>query len=145
MIGKYLAVTSIDSGTLHPTEKEKTEGWWTSEAARVFTGTAWSSPEYHEGANVTYSPRIASIHGLPYETHDECCDGFDEWYIFEQPIPPADMEWFVGWGGFSLDNPDYQWSAERFWEQMARLSPKSYLATAQISRSLLGMPRRFAS
>lgn len=39
VVGKYLAVTSIDSGPLRLSEEEKLQGWWTSETGRVFQAT----------------------------------------------------------------------------------------------------------
>lgn len=75
VVGKYLAVTRIDGGTLHLTDQEKGDGWSTPDAAKVFQGP----PEYRDDWKVAYSPRLTSIHGPPNETHDECCAGFDEW------------------------------------------------------------------
>ena len=132
MCGKYLAITSIDSGSLKLTEQERAEGWWTDDAAKVFRGTSWSSPEYRDDWKVAYSPRLTSIHRLPNETHDECCAGFDEWYVFEQPVPPVEMEVFVNWGGFRLNDPKYQRCADRLWEQLARLAPESYIAVGTV-------------
>jgi hypothetical protein len=131
VLDKYLAITAIDSGTLKLTDQERADGWWTDDTAKVFTGTSWSSPEYSDG-RVAYSPRLTSIHGLPNETHDECCGGFNEWYVFEQPPKPAEMEVFVNWGGFSLYDPNYQWCADRLWEQMARLASESYIAEGSV-------------
>jgi hypothetical protein len=132
VLGKYLAITSIDNDMLHLTDQERAEGWWTPDVAKVFTGTSWSSPQYHNDCRVAYSPRLTSIHGLPNETHDEYRGGFNEWYVFEQPVPPGEMEVFVNWGGFRLNNPDYQWCADRLWEQLARLAPESYIADGTV-------------
>ena len=128
VLGKYLAVTSIDSGTLRLTDQERADGWWTADAGKVFRGTSGSPPEYRDDWKVAYSPRINSIEGLPNETHDECCAGFDEWYVFDQPVPASEMETFVNWGGFTLYDPRYKWCADRLWEQLARLAPESYIA-----------------
>ena len=124
VLGKDLAITSIDSGTLILTDQEKSDGWWTDDRAKVFTGMSWSRPEYDE-CTVAYSPRLSSIHGLPNETHDECCGGFNEWYVFEQPVPPGEMEVFVNWGGFRLYEPNYQEWADRLWDQLMRLGAES--------------------
>ena len=59
VLGKYLAVTSIDSSQLIPTEKEKAAGW-------------------QSRANVAYSPKINNGEDVPR-------DGWDEWYIFNTP------------------------------------------------------------
>jgi hypothetical protein len=125
VLGKYLAITSIDGDTLHLTDQEGAQGWWTDDAAKVFTGRSWSSPEYSDDCTVAYSPRLTSIHGLPNETHDECHGGFNEWYVFEQPPKPVEMEVFEGWGGFRLYEPSYQEWADRLWDQLTRLAAES--------------------
>jgi hypothetical protein len=113
VIGKYLAVTSIDSGTLRLTEQERNYGWWTSEAGKVFSATSWSGRDYRDGGKVAYSTRVTSIHSLPNETHDECCGGYSEWYIFEQPVEADEMEVFVNWMGFALYDAPYKEWADR--------------------------------
>lgn len=59
VLGKYVAITSFDSGPLVPNDKEIAAGW-------------------HSRGDVAYSPRIQSAHEVPR-------DGWDEWYIFESP------------------------------------------------------------
>jgi len=125
VLGKYLAITSIDSGALCLTDQEKAEGWRTDDAARVFTGRSWSGPEYHDDCRVAYSPRVTSIHGLPNETHNECCGGFNEWYVFEQLPNYTEMEVFVNWGGFRLGEPKYEEWEDRLWDQLTRLAVES--------------------
>ncbi len=49
-----------------------------------------SPPEYRDDCKVSHSPQISSIHWLPNETHAECSAGFDEWYVFGQPVPAAE-------------------------------------------------------
>ncbi len=72
VLNKYLAVTSIDSGTLQLTDEEKRDGWWISEEARVFRGTSWGTREDRDDWKVAYSPRIESIRGLPNEPVEDC-------------------------------------------------------------------------
>lgn len=144
VLGKYLAITSIDSGTLHLTDQERAEGWWTDEAGKVFRGTSWSSPEYRDDWKVACSPRLTSIHGLPNETHDECCGGFNEWYVFDHPAPAGEMEVFVNWGGFTLYDPDYTWCADRLWEQLARLAPESCIVDGTVFTFVTRNERLFA-
>jgi hypothetical protein len=132
VLGKYLAVTSIDGSTLRLTDQERNDGWWTADAGKVFRGTSWSPPEYRDDWKVAYSPRINSIHGLPNETHEECDGGFDEWYVFDRPVPAQEMEAFVNWIGFTLYDPQYEWCADRLWEQLARLVPESYIADGTV-------------
>jgi hypothetical protein len=130
VLGKYLAVTGIDGTTLQLTDQEKSNGWWTADHARVFRGTSWAPPQYRDDWKVAYSPRLTSIHGLPNETHDECDYGYHEWYVFDQPIEAGEMEAFVNWVWFRLNQPD--WCTDRFWEQMERLRPESYLSDGAV-------------
>jgi hypothetical protein len=132
VLNKYLAVTSIDSGVLHLTEEEKRGGWWTADDGKVFRGLPSGGPEDRDDWRVTYSPLVRSIHGLPNETHDECCAGFDEWYVFDKPVPAGEFEVFVNWIGFRLYDPAWKWFTDRFWEQMARLTPESYIAEGTV-------------
>jgi hypothetical protein len=130
VLGKYLAVTSIDGTTLQLTDEEKSNGWSTPEHAKVFRGK-FDGPEYRDDWKVAYSPRLSSIHGLPNETHVSD-HGYHEWYVFEQPPPPGEMEVFVNWVTFRLYDPQYQWCADRLWEQMKRLTPESYIAEGTV-------------
>jgi hypothetical protein len=59
VLGKYVAVTSVDSGQLVPTEKETAAGW-------------------QSRGKIAYSPKIENADELPRE-------GWDEWYIFKNP------------------------------------------------------------
>jgi hypothetical protein len=59
VLGKYVAVTSIDSGQFVPTGKETAAGWLSHE-------------------RIAYSPTIQHAEELPRE-------GWDEWYIFNAP------------------------------------------------------------
>ncbi len=132
VMDRYLAVTSIDGGALHLTDEEKRDGWRTAEAAKVFLGLPSGERDEHDDWKVSCSPRVDSIHGLPNETHEECCAGFDERYVFERPVPVGEIETFVNWLGLRLYDPVWNWCADRFWEQMARLGPESYTADGTV-------------
>jgi hypothetical protein len=117
VLGKYLAVTSIDSGSLAPDEALKSAGW--------------------ESRNrIAYSPNIRSIETLPRA-------GYDEWYVFENPrdlgkvsdenpfeIPPkpGQVQVFVNYGGFALNNAALEALTNLFWKQLDWIYPESYLA-----------------
>lgn len=131
VVGKYLAVTSIDGTTPQLTDQEKSKGWSTPEEAKVFRSTPWSSPEYRDDWKVAYSPRVVSIYGLPNETHVSD-HGFHECHVFVQPVATGAMEAFVNWIGFRLYDPKYRWAADRFWEQIARQSPESHIAEGTV-------------
>src|SRR5580704_14451362 len=63
LLGKYIAVTSIDSGYLELNDEEKLAGWQSRKL-------------------IAYSPEIKSLEKL------RCgfCAGFDEWYVSESPF-----------------------------------------------------------
>jgi hypothetical protein len=63
VLGKYIAITSIDSSQFVPTDEERATGWETR-------------------GKVGYSPKVQNIKGLPRE-------GWDEWYIFDNPTDLA--------------------------------------------------------
>ena len=133
LLEKCIAVTSIDSGALHLTEQEKSDGWWTSNEGKFYRCLPDGSREDRDDWRIAYSPRLTSIHGLPNETHDECCSGYDEWYVFNHPIPAGEIEVFVNWTDFRLYDPvASKWLAGRFWQQMLRLTPESYIAEASV-------------
>ena len=60
VLGKYVAITSFDSGPLVLTEEEKAAGW-------------------DSRSKVAYSPKVQNVASLPRA-------GYDEWYIFDDPI-----------------------------------------------------------
>jgi hypothetical protein len=132
LLGRRIAVTSIDSGALRLTKEETSAGWWTAHDCRVYKFLPNGSREDSADWEVACSPTLQSVQGLPYETHDECCDGFDEWYVFEGEIPVSDFEVFVNWGGFRLYDPGYQWVIDRLWKQMAGLNAESYIAQGSV-------------
>ena len=118
VLGKYVAVTSIDSGQLIPTDKEMAAGWQSRE-------------------KIAYSPKIENAQDLPH-------DGWDEWYIFntptdlgtshlaenifEVPQEQGHVSVLVNYG-FALHPPERSESlATLFWEQLARICPESYVA-----------------
>ncbi len=118
VLGKYVAVTSIDSGQLKPTEKETAAGW-------------------QSRANIAYSPNIGDPQQLPRA-------GWDEWHIFttpadlgtghlgenvfEVPQEQGHLSVLVNYG-FALHLPQRAKDLiDLFWAQMARVRPESYLA-----------------
>ena len=118
VLGKYVAVTSMDSGQLIPTDKETAAGW-------------------QGRAKIAYSPKIESAQDLPRA-------GWDEWYIFdtltdlgtshlaenifEVPQEAGHVSVLVNYG-FALHPPERSNNlAPLFWEQLARIRPESYVA-----------------
>ena len=117
VIGKYVAITSIDSGVFVPTDKETAAGW-----------------EIRK--RIAYSPKIQNVDNLPRA-------GWDEWYIFENPTDlgashlaenvfetpqeQGHVSVFVNYR-LALHSPEMIDLATLFWQQIARIRPESYVA-----------------
>jgi len=117
VLGKYVAVTSIDSGQLLPTEKETVAGW-------------------QSRGKIAYSPKIEHADELPRE-------GWDEWYIFKNPtdlgtsylqenifeVPrgAGHLSVFVNYG-FAPHQAEMESLATLFWQQIEWVCPESYVA-----------------
>ena len=119
-LGKYIAVTSLDSGPLTLTDEEKRTGWQSRN-------------------QIAYSPQIQSVEGLPYGE----CAGFDEWYVFqspfdlgqlwdgnvfEAPLTDGHVSTFVNFLGFAPHNPEVGDLVSLFWKQLDWIQPESYIA-----------------
>jgi hypothetical protein len=117
LVGKYVAVTSLDSGVLRLTEEEERTGW-------------------RSRGGVAYSPQVRSVATLPH-------GGFDEWYIFDSPkelgqvwqgndfeVPSTSdyISVFVNYGGFAPHNPEVEALVALFWKQLDQIQPESYVA-----------------
>lgn len=118
---RHLCITSCDSLCIVPSEEELRVGW------RLCGRTMVSPPLVHDLE-------------IP-------CDQYDEWYIMRTPdFPQSGLEVFVNLGGFTLVVPgeihkisdatrdkhgqDYLGQLqERFWAQIERLQPESYIAS----------------
>ncbi|MGB7750496.1 MAG: hypothetical protein WCF88_03010 [Candidatus Acidiferrales bacterium] len=114
--GKYLAVTSFDSGSLSLSDEKKANGW-------------------QSRAGIAYSPRIEAIESLPGT------DGYDEWYVFESPadlgalchtnpfVPRPRRGQLHAYVNLNLVLHDSESDAVRdlFWEQMNWINPESFL------------------
>jgi len=117
VLGKYVAVTSCDSGSLSLSDEEKAAGW-----------------ESRKG--IAYSPAIRSLETLPARA------GFDEWYVFgnpvdlgergqgsvfEAPLLAGQVEVFVNFSeAFNLHLPNDL--VPLFWRQLAWMRPESYIS-----------------
>lgn len=117
VLGKYIAITSFDSGPLVPTDEEKAGGW-------------------ESRSNIAYSPKIQDVASVPR-------DLYDEWYIFdiladlgtshlgenvfEVPQEQGHVSVLVNYG-FALHPPERASLANLFWPQMERIRPESYVA-----------------
>jgi len=117
VIGKYLAITSLDSGPLRVNEELRSVGW-----------------ESRNG--IGYSVQVRSVEKLPHEK-------FDEWYVFESPADLGQVSYgnvfepsqlsevnvFVNYCGFVLDSEDASMRPliDLFWKQLESINPESYL------------------
>lgn len=117
VLGKYVAVTSIDSSEFVPTEKETAAGW-------------------QSHGKIAYSPKIRRADDLPREA-------WDEWYIFSDPadlgksylqenvfqVPQGKghLSVFVNYC-FALHQPEMNSLVTLFWQQMEWVRPESYMA-----------------
>ena len=118
VLGKYVALTSIDSGAYIPDEHERAAGW-------------------DSRGKVAYSPIITRTDDLP-----RSAEAYDEWYVFLRPVDlgsshlaenifdvpqmPGHVSVFVNYGSFAFDHPDAL--TELFWKQIEWIRPESYIA-----------------
>src|SRR5580704_4490911 len=126
LAGKYVAVTSLDSGPKSLTDEEESLGWRTRN-------------------DIAYSPQIIlSGDGHLKGVWAGQCEGYDEWYVFESPrdlgalcegnVFESDLEagtiWtFVNYAdGFALHNPEMSDITSLFWKQIDRIQPESFIA-----------------
>ena len=118
VLGKYLAITSFDSGPLQLTEEERSAGW-------VSQG------------DIAYSPAIQDVNMVPREY-------FSEVYIFAAPadlgmladpqrnifeseMQPGQVHTFVNFD-FGFHDPEYANLTRMFWQQLGWMKAESYLA-----------------
>jgi hypothetical protein len=126
LVGKYIAVTSLDSGPKNLTDEEKSLGW-------------------RSRNNIAYSPQIILSEDGHLKGEWACqCGGYDEWYVFESHrdlgalcegnVFESDLEagtiWaFVNYSdGFALHNPEMSDITSLFWKQIDRIQPESFIA-----------------
>ena len=115
-----LCITAFDGGPIRPSPEEQAEGW-------MVRGEVMVSPPLAEGLDIPH-------------------DGYDEWYLLDEPPSSGwQPEVFVNYGGFTLvptevlyKSYDPSWDRhglnwldpiqKRFWEQLERLNPVSFIA-----------------
>jgi hypothetical protein len=118
VLGKYVAITSIDSGAYLPDEHERAAGWATH-------------------GKIAHSPKIVNTDGFPRSP-----EAYDEWYVFPRPVDlgnshlaenvfevaqaPGHVSVFVNYPNFAFDRPDAL--TELFWKQIELIRPESYIA-----------------
>jgi hypothetical protein len=120
LVGKYIAVTSQDSGPLIVTDEQRLAGWQSRN-------------------DIPYSPQMQSAERIRYGA----CAGFDEWYVFQSPfdlgqlrhdnvlessMTPGHVFTFVNYFGFALHEPEAQNLLDLFWKQLGWIQPESFIA-----------------
>ncbi|HNC08118.1 MAG TPA: hypothetical protein PLX14_05390 [Anaerolineales bacterium] len=107
--GMYLVVSAFDSGPFVPTNTEQAQGW-----------------QYKN--NLAFSPLVKNPVDLP-------TGEYDEWYVYPTASRPEVIEVFINYSLFNLSGafaiPESAELAERFWSQLERLAPESYLAEGE--------------
>jgi hypothetical protein len=130
VVGKYVVISSFDSGPLEPSPEEVAKGW-------------------HKRGELLMTTRVSGASELPFEQ-------YDEWYVFPQATVPKIAEVFVNYGDFTLTPPDQfvqraattgaqadlvgakhlaSQLAERqllFWEQLRECKPESFIADGNV-------------
>ena len=128
VIGRYVAITSTDSGILELTDSQTVAGW-------------------QNRGDIAYSPKICSIAEIPHQGAGPDVPGYDEFYVFDTPRAlgervqgnffeeqftpaPGRVVVFANWPAFVLSDPDptVQSIVSLFWKQLERLQPESYIA-----------------
>lgn len=101
LFGRYVCVTSFDSGRLQLSDEEKQNSWT-------------------EINGVATSPAIKKETYLPTA-------GFDEWYVFaKRPLTITLKDVYVNYSNFNLDETsDLQ---KRFWQDIEQNQPDIYIA-----------------
>jgi len=124
VLGKHLAVTSLDSSPRLLNDAERSAGWETRHG-------------------IAYSPRLKLVDIPPRGW----CGGYDEWYVFrtsvdlgqmtpsgqnvfEARLEPGKVQAFVNFN-LGLHRNEQKDLAELFWEQMDWIHPESYLADSE--------------
>ncbi len=119
VLGKYIAVTSFDSGCLYLGDSEKADGWKSRKG-------------------VAYSSVIKSVDSLPQR------GGWDEWYVFDTPTDLGQLDRgnifesslergqifaLVNYGqGFVSGLRNQESPATEFWKQMEWIAAESFIA-----------------
>ena len=123
VLGKYIVITSVDSGILRVGEEEKAKGW-------------------ESRGEVGYSPRISSIEELPLRFLID--EHYHEWLIFDAPadlgylfrgnvfIEPLRQGMVAAFVNYRIDLSKSDEASKDllnlFWDQLERIQPESYLA-----------------
>lgn len=128
IVGKYLAITAVDSGPFEPSEQDLANGW-------------------SANSGIAYSPRMESTAMLPPNCCCRECCGYDEWYVFERQPPSlgavchanvftseigsGNVFQFINFIGFRFSDTQMKGIGDLFWRQIDWVQPESYLADGE--------------
>ena len=126
VMGKYVAITTADSGQLVPDCEQIAPGWKNS-------------------GGIAYSPKITSLNVL----HPE---GWDEWYVFENetelgriadganifdsPMTQGEVWPFVNFN-LGIHKVEMDSLAKLFWEQIEMIRPQVYIADSDFHLTIV--------
>lgn len=129
IVGKYVVISAVDSGSFVPSALDQLNGWT-------------------EHGGLACSPQIQSKADLPENSHGRDCCGFDEWYVFEvqqeslgvlchenvftAKLAPGNVFAFINFYGFVLSDIGMEPITRLFWWQMEWMQPESYLADGSV-------------
>ena len=128
IVGKYIAITAVDSGGFQPSPEDEGNGW-------------------REAGGIAYSPVVEAVAFLPKNCCCRECYGFDEWLVFrdhpgslgaisdenvfEANVGPGQIFRFINFGGFRLSSEVMKPVSDLFWAQMDWVHPESYIGDGQ--------------
>ena len=134
VLGKYVAVTSFDSGPLGLTEAQTSAGW-------VSQGEIAYSPEIHHVDMVPqayfselYVFGAPTILGVLADPHKN---------IFESEMKQGQVHAFVNFD-FGFHDPGYADLSQMFWQQLGWMKAESYLAENDYLIFVTANPKVFA-
>jgi hypothetical protein len=134
VLGKYVAITSFDSGPLRLTEEQRSAGWVSHD-------------------EIAYSPKIQHVNTVPQAY-------FSELYVFGAPtnlgvladrdrnlfgseMQQGQVHAFVNFD-FGFHDPEYADLAHMFWQQLGWMKAESYLAQNDYLIFVTADPKVFA-
>jgi hypothetical protein len=134
VVGKYVAITSFDSGSLGLTEAERTAGWVSQKEIAY-------SPEI-QNANIVPQAYFSKLYVFGAPTNlGVLADPKKN--IFESEMQQGQVHPFVNFD-FGFHDPEYADLARMFWQQLSWIKAESYLAQNDYLIFVTANPELFA-
>jgi len=134
VLGKYVAITSFDSGPLGLTEEQRSAGW-------VSQGEIAYSPKIQD-ANVVPQAYFSELYIFGAPTNLGVLADPNR-NIFESEMQQRQVHAFVNFD-FGFHDPEYATLARMFWQQLGWIKAESYLAENDYLIFVTANPRVFA-